>query len=78
LAFPIILTIAYMLTILVNTCRIYTVAIVQNYSIHWMAFDQAILHEAIGIVTHLSFLLISYYFIEKLLLKTQQQNAHLS
>ena len=67
LAIPAALMSAYLLTIFVNTSRIFVSIIVQKLTSNISPDQQRILHEAIGIITNLTFLILAYIFIEKLL-----------
>lgn len=66
---PITLVSAYLLSILVNTARIFVSVVVQHQAGHFLPDrPHLILHEAVGIVTNLTFLILAYYLIEKLLI----------
>jgi len=66
---PTALLIAYLLTIFSNTSRIFASIIVQNQTKNFiMQSRQHYVHEAVGIVTNLSFLVLAYYLMEKLLI----------
>lgn len=68
LALPLALILAYLFTIFVNTSRIFTSIAIQLQSAHFLpAYSYTRLHEVIGIVTNLSFLVGAYYLFEKLL-----------
>jgi len=58
---------SYFLTLFVNSSRIYVSIVVQNQTQNISSIDQSILHEAIGIITNLSFLVLVYLLIEKAL-----------
>jgi len=58
---------AYLLTIFVNTSRIFVSIIVQNQTRNIFLREQDIIHEAVGIITNLTFLILTYYLIEKIL-----------
>ncbi len=60
---------AYVLTILINSSRILISVVFQNASFAALNIDPGIIHESIGVVTYLSFLLITYVVIEKILNK---------
>lgn len=77
LSIPTVLLCAYLLTIFVNASRIFASVIVQNQTKNFFANQQHLIHEAVGIITNLSFLVLSYYLIEKLL-KHRQHNAKLA
>ena len=58
---------AYLLTIFVNTSRIFVSINMQNQTKNIFPHQQDIIHEAIGIITNLTFLILTYYLIEKIL-----------
>ena len=68
LAIPTALTGAYLLTIFVNTSRIFVSIVVQNQSKNILLHHQHLIHEAIGIITNLLFLVLAYYLAEKFLI----------
>jgi exosortase K len=59
---------AYLLTIFVNTSRIFASIVVQTHTKSILLNQQHIVHEAIGIITNLTFLILAYVLIEKLLI----------
>ena len=67
LIIPIALIGAYLLTIFVNTSRILASIIVQDQTKNIFQNQQHLIHEAIGIITNLTFLILAYVLIEKLL-----------
>lgn len=67
LVIPTTLIGAYLLTIFVNTSRIFASIIVQTQSKKIFPNHQHIIHETIGILTYLTFLILSYILIVKLL-----------
>lgn len=69
LLLPISLSITYILTILINSSRIIISIVLQNSKLYILNFKPHIIHEAIGVVTYLSFLLITYFLTEKILNK---------
>ena len=71
-AIPVSLVLAYVHTLLVNTSRIYVSIIAEKHTPTVFADQQHLIHEAIGIVTNFSFLILSYYLI----LKTFQHRPH--
>ena len=73
LTIPVALIGAYLLTIFVNTSRIFASVIVQNHTKNILFNQQYIIHETVGIITNLSFLVLAYYLTEKLL-KHRQYN----
>lgn len=68
LAIPTALIGAYLLTIFVNTSRIFASIVVQTQTKNLFINQQHIIHEAIGIITNLTFLILAYVLIEKLLI----------
>lgn len=67
---PTALFLGYLLTIFVNSSRIYASIIIQNQT-KFIQINQDYLHEAIGIITNLSFLILAYYLTEKFLIYKQ-------
>lgn len=67
LSIPTALVGAYLLTIFANTSRIFVSVVVQNQTKAILSHQQHVVHEAIGIITNLSFLVVVYFFTEKLL-----------
>ena len=72
LAIPTVLIGAYLLTIFANTSRIFASIVVQHQTKHFLANQQPIIHETIGIVTNLTFLVTVYYLTEKILIYKQR------
>ncbi len=68
LTIPTALIGAYLLTIFVNTSRIFASIAVQTQTKSIFMNQQHIVHEAIGIITNLTFLILAYVLIEKLLI----------
>ncbi len=66
---PIALLLAYIVTIVVNTSRIFVSIVVHSQAKNVLADQQELLHEAIGITTNLTFLILIYIFIDKFLNK---------
>jgi len=66
LAIPVSLCCAYILTIFANSSRIFTAIIVP--------YKQALVHETIGIIVYLSFLVLVYYLTEEFF-KRRRNNA---
>jgi exosortase K len=58
---------AYVLTIFVNTSRIFVSIVVQSQTKSIFLNHQDIIHEAIGITTNLTFLILAYVLIENFL-----------
>jgi exosortase K len=77
LTIPTALVSAYLLTIFVNTSRIFVSIIVQNQTKTILLNQQHLVHEAVGIITNLSFLILAYYLIEKHLIQ-KRHNAKLA
>ncbi|MGB1205019.1 MAG: exosortase K [Chitinophagales bacterium] len=62
---------AYLLTIFVNSSRIFASIVLLNPSISTFHIKQPIIHESIGILTNLVFLILIYLIAEKILQKYQ-------
>jgi len=78
IAIPTSLIVAHLLTILVNSARIFASIIVQQQAnIFLPSRPHLIIHEIIGVTTNLSFLIVFYYVLEKLL-ANKFQNAKLT
>lgn len=77
LTVPFALIAAYLLTIFANTSRIVASIIVQAHTKNILPNHQHIIHETIGIVTNLTFLILAYVLIEKLLIH-KRHNAQLT
>ena len=60
LAIPSVMLGAYILTILVSTSRIYVSLTIQNSLINFLQIEQHIIHEAIGVITNLTFLVLFF------------------
>jgi len=69
LVIPVALSIAYILTIIANTSRIFASIIIQNQATNFQFISSSILHESIGIITNLSFLILVYFLVNKFLYK---------
>lgn len=76
-AIPIALIFSYLLTLFVNTSRIFASIIIQNQTKCIQEYWQHIIHEAIGVITNLTFLILTYYITEKYI-KHRQQHAKLT
>ncbi len=72
LTIPTVLVCSYLLTIFVNTSRIFASIVVQNQTKNILLNQQHLVHETIGIFTNLSFLILVYYLIEKILIQIRQ------
>lgn len=68
LTIPTALIGAYLLTIFVNTSRIFASIVVQTQTKNIFINEQHIIHEAIGITTNLTFLILAYILIDKILI----------
>lgn len=77
LAIPLALLGAYLLTIFVNSSRIFASIIVQHHTQNIFINQQYIVHEAIGVITNLSFLILAYVLCEKFLIH-KRHNAKLT
>jgi exosortase K len=60
---------AYVITVFVNSSRIFTSIIIQSQNNYFS--NHPLAHESIGIITNLTFLVLIYLTLEKLLLKRQ-------
>jgi len=67
LALPASLCGAYVLTLFVNTSRIFVSVAAQYQITKVFPYHQHLIHESIGILTNLSFLVLAYYAAEKFL-----------
>ncbi len=76
ISIPAALIFAYFFSIFTNSSRIFASIIVQNATAK-IVMQQQLLHETIGIITNLSFLVLTYYLIDKLLTHLKN-NAQLS
>lgn len=77
LSIPTVLLCAYLLTIFVNASRIFASVIVQKQIKIFFSNQQHLIHEAFGIITNWSFLVLTYYIIEKILIH-RRRNAKLA
>lgn len=77
LAIPLALIGAYFLTIFVNTSRIFASIVIQNQMSDFLENQKHIIHETIGIVTNLTFLILTYFIIDRILIK-KIHNAELT
>lgn len=66
LSIPVALIVTYLVTIFVNTSRIYASIVVQNQTKNNFLNQQGVIHESVGIITNLTFLILFYILIEKL------------
>ena len=72
LAIPTALVGAYLLTVFVNTSRILASIVIQNLTKNILTNQQHLVHETVGIITNLSFLVLAYFLTEKLLIHVQR------
>jgi len=72
MALPAALIFAYLLTVFVNTSRIVASIAAANF----MQNQQRLLHEAIGIMTNISFLILIFYLTEKFLRQKLSKHKH--
>jgi exosortase K len=77
LTIPAALFCAYLLTIFANASRIVASIVVRNQTVGIFPDKQPLIHEIVGITTYFSFLVLTYYLIEKFL-KYKKQNAKLA
>jgi exosortase K len=74
---PIALFISYFLTIFVNASRIFVSIIMQKEANYLLPNrPHLILHEIVGVITNLTFLILIYIFSEKLLTNKYQNAKH--
>lgn len=73
LTIPIALILSYLLTIIVNSSRIFVSIIIQGQTKHMFSSQQPIIHESIGVITNITFLVMTYFLIEKILIKKATQ-----
>ncbi len=67
---PIALVSAYLMTIFVNVSRIFASIVLQHQKNSFLPQNsQLVVHEIIGIITNLSFLVLGYYLLERFLKK---------
>lgn len=72
LVIPASLALAYIITVFVNVSRIYISIVTQSQINPFLSENQQpILHEAIGVITNLTFLILIYFTIDKYLNKKQ-------
>ncbi|WP_366893997.1 exosortase K [uncultured Aquimarina sp.] len=66
---PVALLFTFVLTIIVNTSRIYVLIVAQNRLSSLLSIETTVIHESIGILINLSFLIITYLMLEKIIIK---------
>ncbi len=76
ISIPLVFIGSYVFSILVNTSRILISILVQSKTVLIFKDHQGAIHEAIGIVTNLTFLILAYLLMENLLSK-KQRNANI-
>lgn len=64
LSLPIAFLVAYILSIFVNSSRIFVSLVLQNKIQHITGLSASIIHEAIGVAINLTFLFLAYLFLE--------------
>jgi len=64
-AIPVALLFSLALTILINSSRIIISLLIQNQQIPFLDAHAATVHEVIGIVVNITFLILIYYLTEK-------------
>jgi len=62
------ITIAYFITVLVNTCRIVSSIAIAHFN-SFLIIDEKTIHQATGIITNLTFLIIVYLITNFILIK---------
>lgn len=62
---PVAIITAYLLTIFANTSRIFSSIVVQNHTNNSLVNYQNIIHESIGITIYLTFLVLTYFLVDK-------------
>ena len=67
LTIPLALTGAYFFTIFANVSRIFASIVIQNQTNSYFESQQHLIHESIGIITYLSFLIFMYFLANKIL-----------
>lgn len=77
ISIPASLVFAYVITIFTNTSRIVASILIQSQSYPIMESNGPVVHEAIGIVTNLTFLILIYYITERTFIKLKN-NAKLT
>ncbi len=65
---PLALIVAYLLTIFVNASRIFILIVIQKKMYYFTNSQLAFIHEAVGIITYLSFLILVYIIADKILI----------
>ena len=66
---PLALIVAYLFTIFTNTSRIFVSIVIQNQTSNIIESQQHNIHELIGIITNLSFLILVYFSTNEILIK---------
>lgn len=65
---------AYLLTIFVNSSRIFASIVMKRQDVPFISQNQEVIHEAVGVLTNLAFLVLTYIAVERFFTK-RQQNA---
>ena len=70
LSFPANLILSYVLTVFVNASRIVVSITAQNHGMRFLPnLSKALLHQIVGVSTHLVFLVLIYLLAEKIVIK---------
>ncbi len=77
LAIPLALICGYVTTLVVTTSRIFVSIVIQQHTENIIQSKHYLIHEAIGIITNLTFLILAYLLAEKLL-KNKRLNEKLA
>ncbi|MBW1294928.1 exosortase K [Aquimarina litoralis] len=77
IAFPLILLFSLVITVFVNTSRIFVSIISQNTLSEMLHLETHVIHEGLGILINLSFLILTY-LITDTLIKKYMHNAQLT
>ena len=75
ISIPLMFIGSYVFSILVNTSRILISILVQSKTVLIFEGHQSVIHEAIGVVTNLTFLILAYLLID-ITLSKKQRNAN--
>ncbi len=68
----------YTFTIFVNSARIFTAILLQEGGLKIFSNHQGLLHESIGIIVNLSFLILAYLIVEKKLKHKREKNEKIT
>jgi len=72
LTLPLALIGAYLITIFVNTSRIFVSIFINAQTPNFLLDQQSIIHETIGVINNFSFLILAYLLIEKFLIHNRR------